>query len=102
MLLTLLVVMAAGNATLVGSWEETYDSTQAATGYVAEFREDGRFTASLGEESVEGTYRLLDDEHIELTYADGTVSVGEYRISADRFGLINEDGVRKQVFMRIR
>ena len=101
-LLTLLVVMAGSNATLVGRWEQTLDSAQAATGYVAEFREDGTWTATLDEESVEGTYRLVDDEHIELTYADGTVSVAEYRISADRFGLINEDGVRKQVFMRMR
>ena len=100
-LLTLLVVMAGSNATLVGRWEQTLDSAQAATGYVAEFREDGTWTAGLDEVSIEDTYRLVGNEHIEITYGDGTVSVAEYRLSPNRFGLIDEDGVRNQVFMRI-
>ena len=98
----LLMVMAGSNSTLVGRWEQIFDSAQAATGYIAEFTVDGTWTAGLDEESVEGTYRLVDDKHIEPTYADGRVSVAEFRISADRFGLIDEDGVRKQVFMRIQ
>jgi hypothetical protein len=100
--LTVLVVIAANNASLVGRWEQTLDTIQPVTGYIAEFREDGTWTATLNEQSVQGTYRLVDDEHIELTYADGTVSVGEYRVSADRFGLISTSMERKQVFMRIQ
>jgi hypothetical protein len=101
-LLTLWIVLAANNASLVGRWEQTYDTAQAATGYIAEFREDGTWTATLEEQSVEGTYRLVGDEHVELTYPDGTVAVAEYRIAADRFGLISAESVRQQVFMRVR
>ena len=44
----------------------------------------------------------MDDGHIELTYADSTTSVAEYRMSADRFALIRVDSRRQQVFMRIQ
>jgi len=64
--------------------------------------EDGSWTATLNGESVEGTYVLADDEQIELTYADGTTSIAEYRISADRFALTSLESGRVQVFMRIR
>jgi hypothetical protein len=100
-LFMVLIVVAARNASLLGRWEQTLDTIQPATGYIAEFRADGTWTASLNEESVEGTYELIDDNQIKLIYPDGTTPVAEYRISYDRFGLISAEIDRQQVFMRI-
>jgi hypothetical protein len=103
-LLTLLIVLAARNvaSTPLGRWEQTYDSVQAASGYIAEFREDGTWTASGGGEWIEGSYELLEDGQIRIAYPDGTASAAEYHISADRFGLFSADGGRQQVFRRIQ
>jgi hypothetical protein len=102
-LVTLLLVLAANRAgrSLVGRWEQTLDTVQPATGYVAELREDGTWTATAEGESIGGTYVLLDDRQVEFVYPDGTTSVAEYRTSPDRFALINLDGGRRQVFMRV-
>jgi hypothetical protein len=103
-LATVLIVLAANRAAIspVGRWEQTYDTAQAATGYIVEFGEDGTWTVSAGGESIEGTYDLLEDGQIRITYPDGTVSTSEYRISADRFGLISTVSGRQQVFLRIQ
>jgi putative alpha-1,2-mannosidase len=100
--LTLLVVMAANNASLVGRWQQAFDTARAATGYIAEFREDGTWTVSAEGESIKGTYELIDDVHIRITYPDGTASTAKYHISADRFGLISADSGRQQVFLRVQ
>jgi hypothetical protein len=103
-LATVLIVLAANRAAIspVGRWKQTYDTAQAATGYIAEFREDGTWTVSAEGESIEGTYDLPEDGQIRITYPDGTVSTAEYRISADRFGLISADRERQQVFLRLQ
>jgi surface polysaccharide O-acyltransferase-like enzyme len=100
--LGLILVANAAGGSLVGRWEQTYDTAQAATGYVAEFREDGTWTAGGGGESIDGTYELLGDGQIWIAYADGTVSTAEYRITTDRFSLISAEGGRQQVFRRLR
>jgi len=100
-LLTVLVVIAANNASLVGRWEQTLDTIQPATGYIAEFREDGTWTVIAEGESIDGSYELIGDEQIEITYPDGTTTVAEYHIAYDRFGLISSEIDRQQVFMRI-
>jgi hypothetical protein len=101
-LLTVLVVIAANNASLVGRWEQTLDTIQPATGYIAEFREDGTWTVTAEGESIEGSYELIGDEQIEITYPDGTTTVAEYHIAYDRLGLISSEIDRQQVFMRIQ
>jgi surface polysaccharide O-acyltransferase-like enzyme len=100
-LLTVLVVIAANSASLVGRWEQTLDTIQPATGYIAEFRADGTWTVTAEGETIDGTYELIGDGQIEITYSDGTATVAEYRISYDRFALISADIERQQVFMRI-
>jgi hypothetical protein len=52
-------------------------------------------------ETIEGSYELVGENKIKLIYSDDTVSVPEYHISYDRFGLISSGLDRKQVFMRI-
>jgi hypothetical protein len=99
--LTLLVVVLGSNPTLTGRWQQTYDTAQAATGYIAEFREDGTWTATASDASIEGTYELIKDGQMRLAYPDGTVATAEYRISADRFGLISAESGRQQVFRKI-
>jgi hypothetical protein len=103
-LVTALIVLAANHAAVspVGRWQQTYDTAQAATGYMAEFREDGTWTVSAEGESIEGTYELLDNGEISITYADGTVTTAQYRITADRFGLISADRGRQQVFLKLQ
>jgi hypothetical protein len=102
-IVTLLLVLAANRASqsLVGVWEQTLDTLRPATGYVAELKEDGTWTATAEGESIEGTYVLIDQQQVEFSYPDGTVSVAEYRTSPDRFALISQDMDRQQVFMRI-
>jgi hypothetical protein len=100
-LFTVLVVIAANNASLVGRWEQTLDTIQPATGYIAEFRTDGTWTVTAEGESIDGSYELIEDDQIKIIYADGTTAVAGYRISYDRFGLINIEGERQQIFMRI-
>jgi|GEM_PF-1971404 len=103
-LATVLIVLAANRAAAspVGRWEQTYDTVQAATGYIAEFREDGTWTVSAEGESIDGTYDMLEDGEIRIMYPDGTVSTAEYRISADRFALTSADSRRQQVFLRLQ
>jgi surface polysaccharide O-acyltransferase-like enzyme len=96
-----LIILAASNVSIVGRWEQTFDTIQPATGYIAEFKSDGTWTATAGSESVGGSYELIGDEQIKLIYSDGTISVGEYRIAYDRFGLISSTIERQQVFMRV-
>jgi hypothetical protein len=98
---TVLIVVAASSASIVGRWEQTLDTIQPATGYIAEFKSDGTWTVTAGSESVEGSYELIGDDQIKLTYSDGTTSIAKYRISYDRFGLISSGIERQQVFMRI-
>jgi surface polysaccharide O-acyltransferase-like enzyme len=100
-LLTVLVVIAAKSASLVGRWEQTLDTIQPATGYIAEFREDGTWTVTAEGESIDGSYELIGDEQIKIIYPDGTTTMAEYRIAYDRFGLISSGVDRQQVFMRI-
>jgi hypothetical protein len=96
-----LIVFAANSVSIVGRWEQTFDSIQPATGYIAEFRSDGTWIVTAENESIGGSYELVGENQIELIYSDGTVSMPEYRISYDRFGLISSSIDRKQVFMRI-
>jgi hypothetical protein len=98
---TVLIVFAANSVSIVGRWEQTFDSIQPATGYIAEFRSDGTWIVTAENESIGGSYELVGENQIELIYSDGTVSMPEYRISYDRFGLISSSIDRKQVFMRI-
>jgi hypothetical protein len=98
---TVLIVVAASNASIVGRWEQTLDTIQPATGYIAEFRSDGTWTVTADNETIEGSYELVGENKIKLIYSDDTVSVPEYHISYDRFGLISSGLDRKQVFMRI-
>jgi surface polysaccharide O-acyltransferase-like enzyme len=100
-LFTVVIIITAGNASLIGKWEQTLDTTQAASGYQVEFRNDGTWTVTADDESLDGLYELLEDDQIKIIYADGTTSISEYRITYDRFGLISTTVDRKQVFMRI-
>jgi hypothetical protein len=100
-LFTVLIVAAASNPSIVGRWEQTLDTIQPATGYVAEFRADGTWTVTAEGESIAGSYELIGNEQIEITYPDGTSAVAEYHIAYDRFGLISSEIDRQQVFMRI-
>ncbi|UCF61781.1 MAG: hypothetical protein JSV37_03615, partial [Anaerolineaceae bacterium] len=100
-LFTVLIVVAASNASLVGRWEQTLDTIQPATGYIVEFRADGTWTATAEGETTDGSYELIAGDQIKIIYADGTTAVAGYRISYDRFGLINSDGERQQIFMRV-
>jgi hypothetical protein len=98
---TVLIVVAASSASIVGRWEQTLDTIQPATGYIAEFKSNGTWTVTAGSESIGGSYELIGDAQIKLVYSDGTISIAEYRISYDRFGLISSGIERQQVFMRI-
>jgi hypothetical protein len=86
----------------VGKWQQTFDSTQEPSGYFVEFNPDGTWVVTAGEESIEGTYTLTADDRMELIYPDGRTTSPEYRFTGDFFALMDEDGVRKQVFARIR
>jgi hypothetical protein len=100
-LFIVLIVVAASNPSLLGRWEQTLDTIQPATGYIVEFRADGTWTATVEGETMDGSYELIGDDQIKIIYSDGTAAVAKYRISYDRFGLINSDSERQQIFMKI-
>jgi hypothetical protein len=100
---SLWIIWAGSNSrSPVGKWQQTFDSTQAASGYFVEFKPDGTWVVTLGEESTEGTYTLAADDHIELSYPDGRRTRPQYRPTADHFALVDEDGARIQEFARIQ
>jgi surface polysaccharide O-acyltransferase-like enzyme len=100
-LVSLAVILGANDSqALIGRWQQTLDTVQAATGYTAEFQGDGTWTVAAEGESIGGTYVLQEDGAIEISYADGSNSVSRIEMSADRFALFSQDGDRVQVFMR--
>jgi hypothetical protein len=99
---TLMMTLGSHSRSPVGKWQQTFDSAQAAAGYFVEFNPDGTWVVTAGEESLAGMYTLTADDRLELTYPDGRTTRPEYRFTGDLFALIDEDGVRRQVFKRIK
>lgn len=104
LVVTLSIVLGARDTSrsLIGRWQQTLDSAQPATGYLAEFRDDNTWVVTAEGESTGGTYALLDNATIKITYPDGSSSVSDLEMSADRFALASEGSGRVQVFMRVK
>jgi hypothetical protein len=76
-----------GGTSITGKWEGT-DETLALVTY--EFRDDGTFTMTVAGVPVEGTYRIVDSNTMELTISVAgveTVSTVDFERSGDSLKL---------------
>lgn len=76
-----------GGTSITGKWEGT-DETLALVRY--EFKEDGTFTMTVAGIPIEGTYRMVDSNTMELTISVAgveTVSTVDFVKSGDSLTL---------------
>jgi hypothetical protein len=88
---------AKAKPTIIGKWQGDFGDT-------VEFRADGTFTLSGGEQSREGKYRMTDDKTIEWLTPDGKPG-GQWAIVSltqeDMVAMVPDTG-KQGTFRRIK
>lgn len=99
LLLGLMLPACKGGTSITGKWEGTNETLAIVT---YEFREDGTFTVTVAGVPIEGTYKMIDSNTMELTISVlgvETVSRVDFVRSGDKLTL-TLDGVPR-IFRKV-